>query len=356
MRKHLNGTKMEKAPASAFVLVLLTVLLAYFGVGIISSAERSEPVEHIVLIVVDCVRPDILAQANTPTFDELASEGSFTWNAWTVFPSETGYAIPSLLTGSTPDVHNAAGFKHWSDVESIFEVFERAGLKTAMVGGSTITYSGIEPTYSTGYYYRSDQDAHSADVAIQWFIEYRPFFTYVYNPVPDRMGHAHGHGSAEYRSAIENADYHIGRLVQALKDLGVFDRTLMVITTDHGITDTSHSRGYETDMRTFSIWCGPGVKRGYEMVDNVYITATATHGETYVAHRIIDIAPTLVTLAGLSPPEGWNGEVIWQIFAEPAETSSRVSWGQIAALIAVAVVIVAVFGSRSFRRRAKAGG
>ncbi len=84
--------------------------------------------------MIDCVRPDVLLQANIPTFDELASEGSYTWNAWTVFPSETGYAIPSLLTGSTPEVHNAAGFKYWSDVESIFDVFERAGLSTAMIG------------------------------------------------------------------------------------------------------------------------------------------------------------------------------------------------------------------------------
>ncbi len=110
-------------------------------------------------------------------------------------------------------------------------------------------------------------------MAIQRFIEHRPFFTHVYNPVPDRVGHAYGHDSAEYRSAIENADYHAGRLVQALKELGVFDRALIAITTDHGITGTSHSRGYETDMRIFSIWQGPGVKKGYEMVDNLYVDA-----------------------------------------------------------------------------------
>lgn len=339
----------------AFTLALCVVLGALGNITAV-RAEGSRQVEHIILILIDGVRSDILLQANTPTFDMLASEGSCTWNAWTVFPSETGYAIPSLLAGSTPDVHKAAGFQYWSDVESIFEVFERAGLSTAVIGGSTMTYSGIEPTYSTGYYYRADQDAHSADLAIEWLVEYKPFFIYVYNPVPDRMGHAHGHDSAEYRGAIENADYHVGRLVQALKDEGMYDRTLIVITTDHGMTGTSHGYCYETDMRVFSIWRGPGVKQGYEMVDNVYIAASATHGETHVAHRIIDIAPTIVTLAGLSPPERWNGEVILQILVEPAKTPGGVSWGPIAALIAAVVIAVVALRHKRFKGRAKVRG
>lgn len=336
----------------------LALCIAFGALGNIAAvhAEGPRQVEHIILVIIDGVRSDILLQADTPTFDMLAGEGSYTWNAWTVFPSETGYAIPSLLAGSTPDVHNAAGFQYWSDVESIFEVFERSGLPTAVIGGSTMTYSGIEPTYSTGYYYRGDQDAHSADLAIEWLVEHKPFLIYVYNPVPDRMGHAHGHDSAEYRGAIENADYHISRLVQALKDQGVYDRTLIVITTDHGMTGTSHSHGYETDMRIFSIWHGPGVKRGYEMVGNVYIAASATHGETHVAHRIIDIAPTLVTLADLSPPARWNGEVIWQILAEPAEAPGGISWGLIAVPIAVVitVIVIAALRDKRFKRRAKA--
>jgi len=67
-------------------------------------------------------------------------------------------------------------------------------------------------------------------------------------------------------------------------------------------------------MRIFSIWRGPRVREDYQMVDNVYIPASATYDETYVAHRIIDIAPTMTSLVGLRAPENSEGSIIHQIF------------------------------------------
>jgi parallel beta-helix repeat protein len=272
--------------------------------------------DHVILVVIDGVRPDVLLGANTPNFDALAAEGSYTWNAWTVTPSVTIAAIPSLMTGATPEVHQVTDWSGEIYAETMPEVFEEAGLSTALIGSGGILAGYNENTYWTEYYYHENADEHFTTLAIEYFVENRPFFMYVYNPMPDRRGHTYGHESAEYREAIENADYHVGRLVQTLKDLEVYDNTLIVITTDHGMTGTSHGYGYENDMRIFSIWRGPKVRGNYRMVDNVYIPPSATYGETYVAHRIIDIAPTITSLVGLRAPENSEGSTIYQIFED----------------------------------------
>lgn len=81
------------------------------------------------------------------------------------------------------------------------------------------------------------------------------------------------------------------------------------------------------------------------MVDNVYIPASATYDETYVAHRIIDIAPTLTELAGVRRPWNAEGNVITQIFAEgnmPPEASSDSPLIPVIGAAVVAAVIIGV--------------
>jgi hypothetical protein len=259
-----------------------------------------------------------LQAAETPNLDALAAEGSYTWNAWTVTPSITIAAVPSIFTGATREVHGVTRWDGEIYAETVVEVFEEAGLHCAIVGSDPIL-GGYSATWCTGYYYHPRADEHFMALAINMLVENRPYFMAIYNPMPDRRGHAYGHESFEYRESIENADHHLGRLIENLKELGVFERTLIVVTTDHGMTGTSHSYGYENDMRIFSIWRGPRVKENYQMVDIVYIPPSATYGETYVAHRIIDIAPTITALAGLRAPENSEGNVIYQIFVIPAE-------------------------------------
>ena len=289
------------------------VLQAYLDSNYGAIIPPTTPYEHVILIVVDGVRPDILVGADTPNIDNLIASGSFTWNAWTVTPSVTIAAVPSIYTGATPEVHGVTDWHGEIYAETIVEVFEEAGLPCAIVGQDPIL-GGYSATYCTGYYSHPQADEHFMTLAIDLLWENDFYFISIYDPMPDKRGHGYGHDSPEYREAIENADYHIGRLVENLKELGVYENTLIVITTDHGMTGTSHGHGYETDMRIFSVWHGPGVKQGYEMADLIYIPASGTYDETYVAHRIIDIAPTMTELVGVRPPENAEGEVIRQIF------------------------------------------
>ena len=337
---------MKKKGVSSIV-VLFSLLLCAVLISVLPGASltpESTPYEHVILIVVDGVRSDILVGANTPNIDNLTASGSFTWNAWTVRPSNTITAIPSIFTGATREVHGVTDWDGEIYAETFVEVFEEAGLPCAIVGEDPIL-GGYSATYSTNYYSHPQAEEHFMTLAIDLLRENDFYFVTVYNPVPDHMGHQYGHSSPEYREAIEDADYHIGRLVENLKELGVYEDTLIVITPDHGMTGRSHGSGYATDMRVFSVWHGPGVKENYQMVDNIYIPASGNYDETYIAHRIIDIAPTITELAGVRAPWDAEGNVITQILAEvetPSETPSEFPLIPVIGAVVVVVVIIGV--------------
>jgi len=50
----------------------------------------------------------------------------------------------------------------------------------------------------------------------------------------DPVQHACSHGSAESWAALEWADYQVGRLIKYLKDSGKLEKTLLILTADHG--------------------------------------------------------------------------------------------------------------------------
>ena len=120
------------------LVFLVTIILSTSSITVlfgISETPQSE-ISHVLLIVIDDVRPDILQIVDTPNLDSLISEGSYTYNAWTVTPSNTKAAIPAILTGSNPETHQ---LQEWSDTlqaETIVEVLEEANYRSALVGES----------------------------------------------------------------------------------------------------------------------------------------------------------------------------------------------------------------------------
>jgi hypothetical protein len=300
------------------ILLIIPFFLGFFSFMSAPSYGKPSEIKHVVLIVLDGVRPDRLLAANTPNMDNLVADGSYTWNAITVVPSVTISAIPSIFTGATPAVHQVNDWAGDIFAETIIEVFEEAGLPTAIIDQDPIL-GGYTATYCTGYQYRYNEFEYYTTMAIDYFTQHEPFFITLYDPEPDEMAHEYGDQSDQYRSAIERADNQIGRVMDMLRELGVYDQTLMVITPDHGMTGFDHGAGTPTDMRIFSIFRGPGVKRGYEM-ENL---ENSTIG--YVAHRIIDLAPTITVLCGLRTPANSEGRVIYQIFSDNSPISASIN-------------------------------
>ncbi|MBM4024503.1 MAG: sulfatase [Planctomycetes bacterium] len=102
----------------------------------------------------------------------------------------------------------------------------------------------------------------------------------------------------DYGDAIQELDFHVGRLLDALKRLNLADNTVVVYASDNGHgpgrNATQPLRGnklttYEAGIRVPCIVAGPGVRQG--------------HVSSAVVHAM-DWYPTLATLAGVRVPEG----------------------------------------------------
>ncbi|MHC4478441.1 MAG: alkaline phosphatase family protein [Planctomycetota bacterium] len=65
----------------------------------------------------------------------------------------------------------------------------------------------------------------------------KPFFFFVHFAEVDHSGHKHGENSKEYNDALISADTWTGRIMEKLKELGLYDETLIYVTADHGFDE-----------------------------------------------------------------------------------------------------------------------
>lgn len=101
----------------------------------------------------------------------------------------------------------------------------------------------------------------------------------------------------DYYSVITAMDHHIGRLLAAVKDLGIYDDTIFVYSADHGLAIGSHGlfgkqNLYEDGMKAPLFFAGPEIPKG----------------ETEALVYLHDIFPTVVDLVGGEVPPGLDGK------------------------------------------------
>lgn len=89
------------------------------------------------------------------------------------------------------------------------------------------------------------EDEKVGSRALELLEKYRdkPFFFFVHFASVDHQGHRFGENSKEYNDALISNDTWLGRIVEKLKGLGLYDKTIIYVTADHGFDEgrTSHS-------------------------------------------------------------------------------------------------------------------
>jgi arylsulfatase A-like enzyme len=125
-----------------------------------------------------------------------------------------------------------------------------------------------------------------------------PDFLAVYGPDLDAFGHLEGTESPNIGSLVAELDRQLGRLVQATKEVGIYELTAFILTSDHGMTGWRQSF-----LEEFVATSGLG--RGVELVPPGRPAASET--EVVIvksAGRIAD-----VTLRGRARTPGRLAEV-----------------------------------------------
>lgn len=114
-----------------------------------------------------------------------------------------------------------------------------------------------------------------------------------------------------YDTAIRYVDDQIGKIIHILKDLGVYEDTVIVITADHGENQGElglygeHGTADHLTCRIPMIVKGPGVQEN--QVDDGL-------------HYQIDLAPTLAEWLDFPSPEAWDGSSYFQTLKSESDT------------------------------------
>lgn len=295
---------------------------------------------NIVLVTIDTLRADHVgtygyAKPTSPTIDALAAGGTVFEAGWAHAPS-TRYSMPAILTGRLPlDVFYDMSI-WWpglaTHATTIAEALQPLGFVTGAITNydyfdrsrhmdqgfaeydneNRVLHSGVagagpERTRGSSSKQQTDKaigfiDRHAAERFFLW--------VHYYDPHADYEPHAEvpSFGSdevARYDGEIRFTDLHLGRLFDELKAKGLYDRTVVVITGDHGEGFGEHGvtrHGYHlyaAQTKVPLIIRVPGLP--------------PRRATTPAGH--IDILPTLVNLAGGRPAAEMMGHSLVDVLA-----------------------------------------
>jgi predicted AlkP superfamily pyrophosphatase or phosphodiesterase len=239
------------------------------------AAAQSTP--KVLLIGIDGVRPDVLAEVPTPNIDALAAGGWYTAEARTTTPSVSGPSWSSMLTGVWPEKHgvtdnNFTGrdYDTWPSFLTRIEA-EQPRLATfaaldwlplaELDGGGPVLPASIDTRvvlngYDLGW---AEADAELTAQAVLHLGAADPDAMFVYLGNPDETSHEHGSIGVEYRDAIALADRHVGMLIGAVRARSGYEDEdwLVLISTDHGRrVDGGHGGDSPEEMTIFILASG----------------------------------------------------------------------------------------------------
>lgn len=289
----------RRSPVLAALLILLCV----------AAARAAVP--HVVQISVDGLNAKLLHQymqqapADFPGFGRFVEEGATTFNARADFTHTI--TLPNhtcMVTGRPvrPPAGQPGSVAHdwtWNSnpkpgdtlqnsnpatpyIASTFDVAHDAGLSTAIYsakGKFTLFTTSFDAQHGRiafppghgrnkiDHFYI--EEAKTSDVVESHVLadlaRYHTAYTFLHYREPDTAGHAHGWGSAKYRTAVKNVDGFLAKLMSFLSTDPEFKgRTVVILTADHGgLPGTrGHSNPTKPDDYTipFFAW-GPGVAR-----------------------------------------------------------------------------------------------
>jgi arylsulfatase A-like enzyme/Tfp pilus assembly protein PilF len=288
------------------------------------APETARPGLNVLLVTLDTTRADRLgcyghASARTRHLDRLATEGTrfetVVASAPITLPSHS-----SILTGLYPFEHgvrNNGNFYLAERFETLATRLKARGYRTGAFVSSFIldrrygldrgfdAYDDrMEGEYAQVVTLQAERRGDRTALALGRWIDERardkdaPFFAWLhlYDPhEPYRPPHPFSDLFAKdpYDGEIAFADAIVASVLDRLQGAGLLDRTLVVVTGDHGESlgehgETTHSMFvYEGAIRVPLILWRPGlVPAGRAVTDPV---------------RLVDVAPTILDLVGAPP-------------------------------------------------------
>ncbi len=319
-------------------LVILVILLAGTSLWFVWQRRSSAPaIRHVVLISLDTCRADRLscygyARPTTPHIDALARQGTVFGSAMTPIPL-TLPAHASMLTGMIPPHH---GKRENRDLYfdpthvTLAALLKTKGYHTGAFVGSQILNArfGLNRGFDT-YHDRFGDSGNSERrgeevnrAALAWLEQQNDrsvfLFLHYYDPhdayePPEPF--ATTFKEDPYAGEIAYTDHCIGQVVATLKRLGMYESSLIVVTSDHGEMLGEHGETthmyfiYQSAMKVPLVCKLPGSHAARTVDDLV---------------SIVDIVPTVCDLLDIPAPAGIQGKTLAPYFSpKPPQPEDR---------------------------------
>jgi arylsulfatase A-like enzyme len=292
---------------------------------------------NVLLLTIDTTRADHLGaygstRPTSPNLDKLAADGTLFVNGWAHAPS-TRYSMPAILTGrfpldvyydmtqwwpgSIPSARSRSRSGSAASASGAITNFDYFDPKRHMNLGVTEydnedarlhqAIGGPERSHGSSSKQQTDKaiayvDRHAADRWFLWVHYYDPHADYEPHPEVPSFG---SDDMALYDGEIRFTDLHIGRLLDELRAKGLYDKTVIVVTGDHGEGFGEHG----VDHHGFHLYVAqtkvPMIMRVPGLAPRRSLTP-AGH---------VDIMPTLVDLAGGQPSKDMEGRSLVDVLA-----------------------------------------
>lgn len=321
-----------------FTIATLGIIIS-FGLKLYLNGSRP----NIILITVDALRPDNMSiygygRETTPYIDRLAKDGII-FNQVISVSSSTIASIPSLMTSTYPSRHlvHSMGVKMSDSIRTLAQILKKNGYYTAMI---------VAHLFPHFLYKRQDYNyvsiKNNCDSAIvtqdviRWIENNRKknFFLWIhyfdphgpYTPpevfarkyLNDKFyrenskiisildNYRGGFGGipryqllgdntdvsyyiSQYDAEINYVDFQIGNLIKVLKERGLYSRTIIILTADHGESLGEHNHYFDHGGYLYDILIRVPliIKLPNEDFKNKIVSVQISH---------IDVVPTILDI------------------------------------------------------------
>lgn len=271
---------------------------------------------HVVMIAFDGWGAYSVPKAEIPNIRQLMSEGCYTLKKRSVLPSSSAINWASMFNGAGTEIH---GYTEWNSqtpeipsrmvnkhgvfptIYSLLDeqcplaetgcLAEWEGIKY-LIDSLAVDYWGLSVNYE-------EQPQRLCEMAEEYIKSKKPIFVSICFDQLDHVGHADGHDTPSYYNKLNELDAYVGRIIKVLKEIGIYDDTVIIVTADHGGINKGHGGKTLQEMEVPFIISGKNIRSGGEFKESM---------------MQFDTAATIAYALGLKQPQVWIGRPMVQVF------------------------------------------
>lgn len=304
------------------------ILPLFLLIACVACSQQNTPspkAKHVILIGIDGWAAEAIRQApaeDLPNIHALMEHGSWTLSKRSVMPSASAINWASMVNGLPTEMH---GFDKWNSTHgtipstadnghgippTIFTILREQ--RPNAVSGCLHDWDcigAITDTLAMNWHrflktYTSTDDMivpveDYARIATDYIKENKPDLFFLYFGTLDEAGHVRGWYTDAYMERQRILDAAIGQVIDALKEAGIYDDTVIVLSADHGGVDKKHGGFTLLELETPFIVSGKAIKQNFQFPLTV---------------MQYDTPAIIADILGLQIPADWRGRPYPEIY------------------------------------------